>query len=233
MKTGNLYRILLAVIAAVFIGLQAFAATAGEKIVEATDTLTARQVFVSLSSDFLDLLNPSTRQSMLDYYDNNSSKASYNDMQGESRIDTLTTDYMKVSLTDVSDLQIKVLPAKKKGYVVATVYTIGDSGKGPDSEIRFFSENLDPLPAGKCFKTPQLEDFISIPKGSITNMKEIRTMVPFPTAVYNLFPGSDELKARLTVEDFVAPDDFNILKLFIAPDPVWKWDGGKFKPMNK
>ncbi|MDE6770961.1 MAG: DUF3256 family protein, partial [Muribaculaceae bacterium] len=132
--------------------------------------------------------------------------------------------YLKVQITPVSSLEIKLLP-EKKGEVVMTVYTIGGDRQASDSNVSFYDRNLKPLDTKKYFREPELKEFFDIPKGSLTTYKEIKEMIPFPTVEYSACAENDELSARLTVGEFMNIDDYNIVKLFLKPEISLRWNG--------
>ncbi|MCM1236560.1 MAG: DUF3256 family protein, partial [Ruminococcus flavefaciens] len=198
-------------IAAVFLTVTALCTsgvTAGSKsaaVYAAIDTIPlAQQAFVKMDVQVLDLLDHTTRENMLDYFAADSVWQAPNEMGGLSRLDTVTNDYLKVKLTDVSTLQIKVLPMAKGDYTVMTIYTIGSENETPDSEIRFFDSGMHPLETKKMLKLPGLDEFFSIPKGCTTNMKEIRGLIPFPTVEYDAGPSTDTLTGKLTVGNYIS-----------------------------
>ena len=196
---------------------------------EPSDSLfNARNVFAKLHSNALEILPTSTRLDMLDYWDVDSIYKAMNAMGGLSNLETVTENYLKVKITPVSSLEIKILPIKK-GEIAMTVYTVGDSPQAADSEIRFYDENLKELDTSKYFEVPAIKNFFEIPKGSTTKMKEIEQMIPFPTVKYTAFPDKDELKGELTVSEYINQDDWNIAKLFVKPFIILSWKKDKFK----
>lgn len=226
---GVMLRIMLTVVSV--IGLTAegnlFSASAAKAEIVLSDTLTARSVFARIPLSVLDLLDHSTRLSMLNYWDVDSVWKAPNQLNGLSYLKDVTPHFLNVQITNVSSLQIKLLPSPK-GDVVMTIYSIGE-GEGGDSEIHFYDANLKELPAKRYFKELELKDFFSIPKGSVTTMKEIAEMLPFYTSVVEANPDNDDLKVTLTVGDYINQDDYNIMKLFMVPQLTYKWDGKRFK----
>ena len=140
----------------------------------------------------------------------------------------MSPNYMKVKISKVSSLEIKILPVKK-GEIILTVYTVGDSPQAKDSELKFFDEDLNELAADKYFVMPQVKDFFEIPKGSQTSMKELEQMIPFPTIEYTANAESNNLKAILTVEEYMDIDDWNIAKMFVKPYITLDWTKDKFR----
>ena len=189
---------------------------------------TARSVFEKLQTSSLEILPPTVRLDMLDYWDVDSVYKASNAMEGLSWLEKVTPSYLKVHISAVSTLEIKILPEKKE-KIAMTVYTVGDDVQAQDSEIKFFDENLAELPGSKYFTMPNVKDFFEIPKGSATKMKEIEQMIPFPTIAFNANPDNDNLEARLTVEQYINEDDWNIAKLFAKPDLKLEWKKDKFR----
>lgn len=193
----------------------------------ASERITARKVFENLQSPALELLKKSSRLDMLDYWDADSVYRVKNALGAFSSLQTVTPDYLKVSITPVSTLEIKILPVKNE-TVVMTIYTTGDDSQARDSQLNFYTDTLWPMESKHFFVTPDLKNFLDIPKGSVTSLKELREMVPFPTVEYSASPDDNTLKARLTVDKYMNTDDYNILKLFLKPEIQAQWKG-KYK----
>ena len=189
---------------------------------------TARHVFETIQTSALEILSPSTRLDMLDYWDVDSVYKASNVMEGLSWLEKVTPDYLKVRITSVSTFEIKILPDKNK-KIILTIYTVGDDLQAQDSELKFYDEELHLLDTTKHIVMPQVKDFFEIPKGSATKMKEIEDMIPFPTMAFSANPDNDDLEVRLTVEKFINQDDWNIAKLFVKPYVTLHWKKDKYK----
>jgi len=196
---------------------------------EPVDSLTIRHIFSKLSEPSLDILPVSTRLDMLDYYDTDSIYRAKNSLGGYSELIKVTPGYLKLKISDASDLQIKILPSKKSGKIIMTIYTVGGDSRARDSELRFYNPALQELPGGKIIRLPKLKDFFSMPRGSLTSMKEIEQMVPFTTMEFNAEAKNSDLTAHLTVGEYINNDDYNIMKLFLKPGITYRWQGDKFK----
>ena len=207
------------------------AATPGnDKIKEADkdSVFSARYVFERIHTSALEILPPSIRLDMLDYWDVDSIYKASNAMEGLSWLEKVNKDYLKVHISPVSTYEIRILPGKKEKLIM-TVYTVGDDVQAQDSQINFYNTEFVELPSNKFLVMPKIQDFFEIPKGSATKMKEIESMIPFPTIAFSANPDNDNLEARLTVEKFVNEDDWNIAKLFVKPAIILEWKKDKFK----
>ena len=203
------------------------ATPASEKIVS-DSIFDARKVFEKIHTSALEIVPTTTRLDMLDYWDVDSVYKASNAMEGLSWLEKVTPNYLKVRITSVSTLEIKILP-EKKGKIAMTVYTVGDDVQAQDSQVKFYDENLVELPTDKYLVMPQVKDFFEIPKGSATKMKEIEQMIPFPTIAFTANPDNDNLEARLTVEQYINQDDWNIAKLFVKPYITLEWKKEKYR----
>lgn len=201
----------------------------GKKMPEVVDSVfNARSIFEKMQCSALELLPVSARLDMLDYWDVDSVYKASNAMEGLSWLETVSADYLKVRLTPVSTLEIKVLP-EKKSRIVMTIHTVGDDVQAQDSQVKFYDESLNEVATDKHLVMPQIKDFFEIPKGSATKMKEIEQMIPFPTIAFSANPENTDLEARLTVEKYINEDDWNIAKLFAKPYITSEWKKDKYK----
>lgn len=159
--------------------------------------LKAADVFANAPLEVIDMIRPSARLDMLDYYQQVDSVLEATDaLGGSSRIETLSDDYMRVAVSPASTLEIKVLPYRK-GEIVMTLYTTGGEGMARDTEVSFFDAGLKPVDASKLLKAPVLKDFFDL-KGSRFSEKELRELLPFDAIEYSTGPGNAPLTAAYT-----------------------------------
>lgn len=186
--------------------------------------LTAREAFVNLPLEVMDLLPKSTRLDMLDYFEADSVWQAKNTLGGPSVLEQLSDNRLTVKLTPVSRLQVCILPSVKKneGPVVMTLYTVGDDA--PDTELNFFSREMAPLEEKKFFKAPKLRDFFNVDRRSGRSEKELEQIVAFPTVEYEMEQGG-RLVGRLTVSPLLSQEDREALDKYLRKDLRWEWKG--------
>ncbi|MDE6008501.1 MAG: DUF3256 family protein, partial [Muribaculaceae bacterium] len=194
------------------------------------ETLNLREVFANLNTPGLESISKTARLDLADYWDADSVHFVRTASGGVANLEEFTKNYVRVKVSNVSTVELKILPYKK-GEIVACVFTVGDSIQAKDSEIDFYDASLVPIKKNRFFSAPVLSQFFAIPKGSSTAMEEIREAVPFPTVAYSLSPLTDDLTARLTVEDYISPDDLPLLNRFARKELVAPWTG-KYKFNN-
>lgn len=192
---------------------------------EAVDTLTASRVFADLPISVLDLVDRSRRLDMLDYYAADSIAKIPNAMEGLSYLDTVAPDYLKVVLTPVTTLGVKVLPCKK-GDVILTAYTIGDKDQAYDTDLRFYDSSYQEIDRKKFMKLATLDDFFDYPDKAVKEL--VARLVPFPTVLYEPEAVGSGMSAQLTVGQFMSADDYARIKQYLRPKLHYTWNGSKF-----
>lgn len=206
------------------------AARAG-RVKTPADTITAATAFLRIPQQELDLLSLSMRQDMLDYMQQRDSvykKA--NIYRGLSWIETLKPDYISVHLSEVSSLQIKLLPLKGSGLpLVMTVYTIDDGNGTADSTVSFYDNSMRPLPTGKYLKTPDPKDFYDIPKDAPVSRHDMEEAFPFYTFCMKVDPESGNLTGELTSANMLTLEQSELLKPYLRTALHWDWTGKNFR----
>lgn len=191
---------------------------------DSSTPLTAVRVFAEAPLEVLDMIRTSTRLDMIDYYEQADSLLSaVNALGGESRFEQVAPDYLKVSVTPVSTLEIKILQTGKK-QTVMTLYTTGDDTMAKDTEIRFFDSELRPLNASKLLKAPEMTDFFKL-KGSDISDSELLEKVPYLAVEYTTGPAAEPLKATLTTLRTLSKEDSDRLTTILTPTLSAPWKG--------
>ena len=205
----------------------------GYAAVNTQEELTASKVFAEIPIEVLDMLRPSTRLDMLDYYSHADSLVMATDaLGGKSQLQQVAPDYLKLSVTPVSTLEIKILPSKK-GSVVMTLYTVSDISSQPsgasDTRVQFFDSNLKPLDSKKFLKAPSLKDFFNL-KDSGIKESDLTEKIPFDAIAYTTGPGSAPLTATFTTLSTLSQEDRDLLTPLLIPTLTADWNQSyKFK----
>lgn len=205
---------------------------APEEVVTA-DTIapaTAPEAFIDFDINVMEILDKGNRMAMVERYKAGRDPIGQNSHEGTSRIDTLTDDYVRATISPASRIQIKRLTGKKGETLFMTIYTIGGEDAAADSDIRFWNSSLKELPRKQYFRIPEIRDFFEIPRGCATTYKEIEGMIPFPTVTYEAAPGTDNITARQTAGKYINLDDWNIIKIFEKPEGIkYEWTGKRYE----
>lgn len=188
-----------------------------------------KTIFAELPVGVLDLLNRSTRLDMLDYAAVDSVYPAMNLLEGTSKLLKITDDYALVELTDVSNLQLKLLPDKKHGYVIMALYTVGSPAQVEDTGINFYSPDYLELKTSDYFPMLKTKDFFAISKGSKLTQKDLDAMLPFPSYKLTASPEDQTVTCELTIGSDIDLDDLKTLREYLHNPVVLSWSGKKFK----
>ncbi len=110
-------------------------------------TMMAQQVskmWVNMPTSIAGSLEKSTRQELLDLKEMKKKAVISGPLGEECSIDTLTADYLSVRLSDVSTLQMKMLPTSSGDSLLCLVQTY--AGPLPESSISFYTSDWKALP---------------------------------------------------------------------------------------
>lgn len=193
--------------------------------------LTARQAFVRLETPALNLLTTEMRQDLLSYYDADTLRQVPNALGGLSQLTRpLTDSYLKVRITPVSTLAIKVLPCRND-TVVATIYTISAPGHAADSQVNLYDSDMRRLPTRKFLKLAQIDEFIETGHDheGREQKRELLSLIPYPTVEYTFDPEDGTITARLAVTEYLGAEITQQLKRHIRPSLTYVWTGRKYE----
>lgn len=192
------------------------------------EPLTAVKVFAEVPLEVLDMIRPSGRLDMVDYYSQADSLVSVpNALGGQSRFEAVADDYLKVSVTPASTLEIKILPYKKS-QIVMTLYTAGGDSIAKDTDVRFFDAGLQPLSSGKFLKMPDAMDFFNL-KDSDISLPDFQEWLPFQTFAISTGPGNAPLSITLTTLQTLPSEQRDLLSPLLTPTLNLTWSGSRFK----
>lgn len=193
------------------------------------DKFTASEAFVRLPAHTLDLLSKSMRLDLLEYLKHDSIYSVPNTLDGLSYLVPPVTDkYLKVRITPVTELSIRILDGGKTP-IVATAYTVGDSLQAADTKLQFFTPEMKEIKLEKIMRIATSEDFLNLQGLSRKEREEILFLLPFPTVEYTFNAENNDLKARLTVGEFLSREANEKIKPYLRRDRTYKWDGHKYK----
>lgn len=226
--------IMLSVVSAVMLCGGAISARSAERVALADTPLTALRVFADIPLDVLDMLRPSTRLDMIDYYEQADSLLNApNALGGKSRFLEVADDYLRVEVTSVSTLEIKILPFKKNKRLVMTLYTVGTDDGAKDTEVRFFDELLNPVSDNNLIKFPDLTRFFNLKESGVSK-NELKKLIPVVAVKYSTGPGDASLTADLTSWQILPNETKEMLESHFIPSLNATWKGSyKFSSLQK
>lgn len=216
------------------LAMASFSAMAGdEAVVAANDSvgnyserypILAR--FINIPIEEIDMLSKSVRMDMCDYLlQGDSLYRVENALQGESCFETVNRNYLRLRLTPVSLVEMRLL-GNKKGNLLAMVYTVGDSVQARDSRISFLDSENKKLQNARILPKIELKEFFSFPDKK--TQKRILDMIAYPTIEYSFDEDEDVLKARLNVANSLDIEKAKEINKYLGLPLAFTWKGSKF-----
>ncbi len=181
----------------------------------------AGDFFASAPASVFPLLDHNARLDMLDYFSNNMSTPTANNLDGRSAITAMSPTDLTVRLTDSSSAQIALLTAGND-TVVALISTVATPGL--DSSISFYDTSWRPLQAGRYFSKPGWKDWIA-PGG---DLETVTAMTPFMLSSYFYDPATRTLTLTNNLGKFMDPDLYETISPSLLPTLTYTWSGKKF-----
>lgn len=186
-----------------------------------------RNVFVNLPDSIEPLLTKVNREDCIDFLDSNMKAQVRNRFDSPAELKELTNDYLQMQLTDVSTLEMKLLPLKDSVMVVALIKTVCSSAC--DSHIRFFDTSWNELDASDFFSLPS-QDLFYLPKDSVdADFDDIRSEADVYLIKLAFSSNNSSLTVTYTTPDYLNKDNREKLALYLKKQPiVMDWIEGRF-----
>lgn len=184
---------------------------------------TMREVWIDMPDSITMYLTKSMRTELADYVDMKVSAATKNTIGDTVRIDTLTSDYIAVTLSESSKLEMKLLP-KDGSNIICMVRTY--YGTAAESIISFWQLDWQQLPD---ISMPALENIELIKKPdnlSVTEFNKIKAMISPKMIEMRLSPYDNSLLLSYSLPD-VNKEDSELIKSILAQKKI-NWNGEIF-----
>ncbi len=184
---------------------------------------TMREVWIDMPDSITMYLTKSMRTELADYVDMKVSAATKNAIGDTVRIDTLTSDYIAVTLSESSKLEMKLLPRDGSNIIcmVRTYY-----GTAAESIISFWQLDWQQLPD---ISMPALENIELIKKPdslSVTEFNKIKAMISPKMIEMRLSPDDNSLLLSYSLPD-VNKEDSELIKSILVQKKI-NWNGEIF-----
>ena len=184
---------------------------------------TMREVWIDMPDSITMYLTKSMRTELADYVDMKVSAATKNAIGDTVRIDTLTSDYIAITLSESSKLEMKLLPRDGSNIIcmVRTYY-----GTAAESIISFWQLDWQQLPD---ISMPALENIELIKKPdslSVTEFNKIKAMISPKMIEMRLSPDDNSLFLSYSLPD-VNKEDSELIKSILVQKKI-NWNGEIF-----
>ena len=183
-----------------------------------------RELWLSMPDSLIGYMDKSKRLALLDHVDMNTTAELTNKLEGKTNLDTLTSNFMQVTLNKVVDLRMTLLPSTGEGAtdsILCVVRTYRNAE--PESVVELYDQSWKRLrkidfDAEMFFNRPDTM--------SQERYEQIRSLVSVLFVKAELREGSDVLVLTPSLP-FNTREEKEIIKPIILQINV-KWDGKIF-----
>ena len=184
-----------------------------------------RQWLVEMPDSVMPLLTKNDRLDFIDFFDARMTAVVTNLMDGKSRMDTLTDDFVRINYTNSVEKAMKLLPVNDSTDILCMVTTV--RAAVDDSRIAFYDAQWQPLEVVNYIHEPGVSDFRSSAQGDSAQWAWNKMDVFFRT--YCLDAESTELKCVFETPDYLSKEDREEVSPYVRKGPlVYRWINGKY-----
>lgn len=181
-----------------------------------------KDLFLKMPVELLPLLKENDRLDLIDLYEAKMNIPVTNRLDGKSSIKMLTDNYMYLTLSASSSMQIKMLTDVNGDTLLCVVNTV--SAEAADSRIRLYKNDWQPVENG-FFDTPAIADFFI----QSDSTKEALELADIYLVELNLSLEDNTLVAEYTLPRYMNKEDAARI-LPLLHKIVYIWDGKGFVP---
>ena len=186
-----------------------------------------KDVFVNMPDQYIPQLESAWRKDLIDLYTSGKTARLQNTMDGYSRLDSLTDDYLLLQVTERSSVEMKMLPLVNNTYVICMVTTI--SGPVSDSRIDFYSTDWKPLPTADLFTPVSLVWFLN-EDVDCNAYDDAKARLDMDLITYKLSPDKPTLTASYTTPSYLDKKaKEKVLSVLKDYPKVYTWEKSHFK----
>lgn len=183
------------------------------------------KLFVSMPDSLLPLVSATVRDAIIHTYDGTGGATHTDAFSHTVTLDTLTTDYLRLTTSESSRLELRLLQTRDSVTLIAAVTTV--QAPQADSHIRFYNDRWQPL-YWLEFPEPKVEAFLAEPADSVpVDLPRIcQALTELPLISIEAQAGAPRFTLRLS-PDLLDREQKVQAKALLRPVVV-EWDGEGF-----
>lgn len=189
----------------------------------------AKTCFVNMPDSLSPLLSSVNRADFVDFLESKMKAEVTNSFSGKSEMEALSSDYIRVKMTEQSSWQMKLLPVNDSTKVICTVSTV--CAPACDSHINFYTTDWKELPSSSYLQAlPVIDDFVVATPDSVDvyEYQNVRRQADMILMKADLSAVDSVLTFTFTTSDYMEKQAAEKLKPFIRRPISYTWSQGRF-----
>ncbi|MEF9924871.1 MAG: DUF3256 family protein [Muribaculaceae bacterium] len=186
-----------------------------------------KDIFLNAPDDLFAIIDKETRLDLLDYYNAGSTISIQNNLGDDTQFIKVTDDFLSIQLAESSEIEMKMLCFSKKDTIIVVNSTI--KSPTPDGKLSFYTADWKPIDAKKHISIPDMKAFISIPKGSDVEIKDVLNQIDFPLISYSIDPATATITAMQNLEQYMSKEEYKRIANYLIPSIKYTLSGKKYR----
>ena len=184
------------------------------------------EVFVKMPDELIVLLEEAWRKDLVDLYKSGKPAVLENTMQGKSVLYKLTDRYLKLQTTELSVVELKLLPLVNNTYIICLIQTV--YGPVADSRVSFYTTEWQRLPAENIL--PPVTGDLFWKEDADQEALDYLSRLDMFLVKYSLSEENESLTAEYTTPLYLDDENQEIVKTFLKNEPKkYEWKSGRYE----
>ena len=186
-----------------------------------------KAVFIQMPDSIVPLLTKVNREDCVDFLASNMAAKVKNRFDKQAELKVMTDDYLQMQLTEVSSMEMKLIPLNDSVKVICMVKTYCASAC--DSEIRFYTTDWKELSAMERFQYPSSDMFIQMTEAISDESKMLLNKLDVKMYKLSLIPDETALLVEYATPQYLNSEDREKLLPYLRKEPLkYIWKEGRF-----
>ena len=180
---------------------------------------------MSIPDSLVEYLDVTKRREMIDFYGMGVRAEVFNVLEGKSVMDTLTTRYATVTLSESSRLSVALFPKNDGDTLICMVTTF--LGPQPESTVSFYNTSWQMVPSGALLPVlPPSSFFLRPDTMPVDEFEKLVSLVDPVMTSATLHPDDDTIVFSLSTPLLSKTDRERLEAILIQRK--YKWNGESF-----
>lgn len=188
-----------------------------------------KSLFIALPDSLSPLLTKVNREDFGDFLASDMKAEVRNRFGKTSEMTELTDDYLRLKMSQASEVEMKLLPVNDSVKVICVVHTY--AAPAADSHVAFYDTAWRELPAARFLSAPEEGLFYRIPQNpaQADSLRNLRASADMYLLKAVLDKDNPTLSFVYTTPDYLDKETAGKLKPYLRKTPVtYEWREGKF-----
>ena len=188
-----------------------------------------KSYFVALPDSLSPLLTKVNRQDFGDFLESGMKAEVKNRFGNTSEMTKLTDDYLKINLTSVSQVEMKLLPVNDSTKVICVAKTF--NGPVADTQLTFYTTAWEKIETTDFIQFPQKEEFYlqQVTPEKRDSLEYLKGKADMMLVQASLSEKGQSLSLTYTVPAYLDKETADAIRAYLRKTPLrYEWQGGRF-----